>query len=441
MKDLPPPGGRRASLLTRSAVAAFDWRIAVGRKLLTPEEFEALRAHAGEVVRMGEDYVYLDPDELMRIAAAAEKKPSRLEAMRAVLSGEWKGAEIRASAQLKSAIEALNAVKDLPPPDGLRATLRPYQARGYAWLMKNLRLGIGALIADDMGLGKTLQVIAALTAWKAEGELSEGKVLAVVPTTLIANWTREIAKFSPGLTVGIYHGPNRTLPERFEDFPDVTLTSYGLLRRDEARLAAVPWAILVLDEAQAVKNAGSGQSSAARSISAKRTIAMTGTPVENHLMEYWSILDLVQPKLFGSADDFDRTFARPIESSRDENAVEAFRRLTAPFMLRRLKSDKSIISDLPEKISIDRFTTLTPEQLSKDAKTRLQEFLQGHHYSLPKYSVVEITGLAHAQHFVCECQIAELGIVTRGKATNRRSAEQVAAQEALDKIQAQHQFN
>ena len=357
------------SLLSRGAVAAFDWRVAVGGKILTPEALEALRKRAGEIVRVGDDFVYLDPEEIMRLAEAAERKPSRLEAVRAVLAGEWMGAEVRASSDLKAAIQALSDVKVLPPPEGLRATLRPYQARGYAWLMKNLRLGIGALIADDMGLGKTLQVIAAVTAWKAEGMLKTGKCLAVVPTTLIPNWTREIAKFSPGLTVGVYHGANRALPARPEDFPDVTITSYGLLRRDAERLGAHPWALLILDEAQAVKNASSGQSAAARALGARRTIAMTGTPVENHLMEYWSILDIVQPDLFGSAADFERTFARPIESERDAAAAEAFRRLTAPFMLRRLKSDKAVISDLPEKLSIDRFTTLTPEQGALYQKT------------------------------------------------------------------------
>ena len=262
----------------------------------------------------------------------------------------------------------LSTVKDLEAPANLNAVLRPYQARGFSWLMKNLHLGIGALIADDMGLGKTLQVIAALLQLKNEGELGKSKVLVVVPTTLMTNWTREIAKFAPSLSVGIYHGANRRLPDSVKDLPDVTLTSYGLLRRDAEKLAGYKWRLLVLDEAQAVKNAVSGQSVAAKSIKAQQTIAMTGTPVENRLSEYWSILETVQPRLLGSAKDFSATFAVPIEADHDAKVAEAFRRLTAPFLLRRLKSDKTIIADLPERNTIDQFTTLTPQQAALYSK-------------------------------------------------------------------------
>lgn len=233
---------------------------------------------------------------------------------------------------------------------------------------ENLRLGIGALIADDMGLGKTLQVIATLLQLKNDGELTKAKALVVVPTTLMTNWQREIAKFAPSLSVGIYHGTSRVLPEAVKDLPDVTLTTYGLMRRETEKLAGYKWRLLVLDEAQAVKNATSGQSVAAKSLNASQTIAMTGTPVENRLSEYWSILETVQPRLLGSLKDFTETFAAPIETDHSETAAEAFRRLTAPFMLRRLKSDKSIIADLPERNTVDQFTNLTAEQAALYSK-------------------------------------------------------------------------
>ena len=366
--------GTGKSFLGKDAFSRFDWRVAVGDREITQQELEELVKHAGEIVQLGDDFVYLEPNELARLAETVDKQPqpTYLEKMRAALMGDYEKngqqAEVFVSAEIRQRLKTLTEVTDIAPPENLNATLRPYQARGFAWLMKNLRLGIGALIADDMGLGKTLQVIATLLQLKNDGELSKTKALVVVPTTLMTNWQREIAKFAPELSVGVYHGSNRVLPEAVKDLPDVTLTTYGLMRRETEKLAGYKWRLLVLDEAQAVKNAASGQSVAAKSIKATQTIAMTGTPVENRLSEYWSILETVQPRLLGSLKDFTETFATPIETDHSEAVAEAFRRLTAPFMLRRLKSDKSIIADLPERNTIDQFTNLTAEQAALYSK-------------------------------------------------------------------------
>lgn len=368
-------GGIKGAL-TKESLADFSWKVALGDKTLTEEELKALMEHAGEVVRVGEDFVYLDAAELEAIAKTVESgaEPSYLEKMRAVLTGDLNGAAVVTAPELEARIEAMTEVPEIALPQKLDATLRPYQERGYAWLMKNLRLGLGALIADDMGLGKTLQVIAAMTALKEDGEFKTQKALVVVPTTLLANWARELAKFSPGLTVGTYHGTKRKLPAP-EKTPDVTLTSYGTLRRDAKTFASRKWRLLVLDEAQVIKNRSTAQSIAVKSVKAPQVLAMSGTPVENRLMEYWSILSTVQPKLLGSEADFRRTFADPIEREHDERAIAAFRRLTAPFMLRRLKSDPKIISDLPEKNVLDHFTSLTPAQTALYKKT-LDEMLE-----------------------------------------------------------------
>ena len=358
------------ALLAKDALSKFEWKAALGDRELSAEEMQKLVEHAGEVVRLDNDFVYLDPEALARLVRTLREQPqpSYLEKVRAAFIGEFDGCEVRLSADVLKQLQKLNTVADIAPPAGLHVSLRPYQQRGYAWLMKNLRLGLGALIADDMGLGKTLQVIAAVTALKESRELDQNKVLVVVPTTLLANWAREIKKFSPGLTTDIYHGPNRFLPPK-QKAPDITLTTYGTVRRDAQLLADYGWRLLILDEAQAIKNAASSQSMAVRSLRIAQTIAMTGTPVENRLMEYWSIFDVVQPHLLGSARDFQNTFAAPIEAAHDQHAAQAFRRLTAPFMLRRLKSDKSIIADLPERSSMDLFTTLTPEQAGLYQKT------------------------------------------------------------------------
>ena len=366
--------GTGKSFLGKDAFSRFDWRVAVGDRELTKEELTELAKHVGEVVQVGDDFVYLDPTELARMAETVDKQPqpTYLEKMRAALMGNYENkgrqAEVLVSDEIRKRLKRLTEIDEISPPENLHATLRPYQARGFSWLMKNLRLGIGALIADDMGLGKTLQVIATLLQLKNDGELTKAKALVVVPTTLMTNWQREITKFAPSLSVGIYHGTSRVLPEAVKDLPDVTLTTYGLMRRETEKLAGYKWRLLVLDEAQAVKNATSGQSVAAKSLNASQTIAMTGTPVENRLSEYWSILETVQPRLLGSLKDFTETFAAPIETDHSESAAEAFRRLTAPFMLRRLKSDKSIIADLPERNTVDQFTNLTAEQAALYSK-------------------------------------------------------------------------
>ena len=205
-------------------------------------------------------------------------------------------------------------------------------------------------------------MIATLTALKEAGEFKKQKALIVVPTTLLTNWSREIEKFSPTLRYCLYNGSERFIPAT-EDF-DMLLTSYGIVRRDIEKLAAMPWRLLIIDEAQAVKNHSTTLTQSLSVLRAQQVIAMSGTPVENHLMEYWSIFSLIEPGLLGSESDFKRTFATPIESERDPKIIDALKALTKPFVLRRLKTDKSIINDLPEKLLSDQFAPLTIEQAS-----------------------------------------------------------------------------
>ena len=348
-------------LLGLEALSDFNWEVALGSNSLSKEEFQALVEHAGELVYNGTDYVYIDPVEIQKIQEKLEH-PSELtsvQKLQAVLCGEVDGVPVLGTEALLQKLKALTEVSLVKAPASLKASLRPYQERGYSWLVKNLTLGMGALIADDMGLGKTLQVIAAVTHLKEAGELEKEKVLAVVPTTLLVNWQREIAKFSPQLKVALYHGPKRELPT---DNYDVLLTTYGTARMDVEELKHMHYRLMIIDEAQAVKNSTSSQTKALKSLKARQVIGMSGTPVENRLMEYWSIFSLVQPKLLGTQKDFKEHFARPIEADRDPNTIDAFRKLTAPFMLRRLKTDKSIIADLPEKLVQDQFTSLRQDQ-------------------------------------------------------------------------------
>ena len=352
------------SFMTEAALAEFEWKAAVGDRTMTLEELAALvKTHPkGGLIEVGDDYVYVDAEEAAKILSTGRRKPSAVEKLRALLTEDWEGRRMLVSEELRGRLAELLEVGEVPPPEGFAGTLRPYQARGFAWLVKNMRLGIGSLLADDMGLGKTVQVIAAILAVHADGLFKDAPALVVAPTGVLTNWEREFARFAPSLRTAVLQSGADADWQKRTPRPDVVLTSYGMLRRDIERWRRTAWPLLVLDEAQAVKNASTHQAAAARLLEAGRVVAMTGTPVENRLMEYWSIFSIVQPGLLGTAQQFRRRFALPIEEEKSAAHLERFKRLVAPFMMRRVKTDRRIIADLPEKNSIDRFTTITKHQ-------------------------------------------------------------------------------
>ncbi|WP_042875883.1 DEAD/DEAH box helicase [Cupriavidus necator] len=342
-------------------VLAFDWKVAVGNHLITRAEFERLVKDAAGVVRFKGAYVYLDPKEIERLRAQLLKPlaPSGAELLRVALAGEFAGTTVGLDAKARKIIQDLVEAGTVPLPRGINATLRPYQQRGYAWLYRNARIGLGSVIADDMGLGKTLQVIATLQKLKEDGALDDAKALVIVPTSLLTNWQKEIGRFAPNLSVGIFHGSKRELAVIR---PDVLLTTYGIARTAAATLHALAWRVVVVDEAQNIKNPAAAQTKAVKAIAASSFIAMSGTPVENRLSEYWSILDFANRGYLGSLNQFAREYAMPIQIQRDQHVVQRFKRVTAPFLLRRLKADKAIISDLPDKIEQNQYCTLTKAQ-------------------------------------------------------------------------------
>ena len=365
MSEVKSPRGG-VSLLSRDAVTEYDWRLSIGGKEISQEEFEALCQHVGEVIPWNEDFVYLDAEliESMKAALEAPQEISKIDLLKASMTGEFMGFETKLSGNILKEIKRINQVKELPAPKSLNAKLRPYQERGFAWLAKNVELGVGSLIADDMGLGKTLQVISLMLSLKEKDDLKT-PVLAILPTTLIANWEKELKKFAPTLSFHVYHGQGRVMNRNC----DVVLTSYGTARRDATKLAKTPWRLLILDEAQAVKNPDSETVKALHRLKAGNVVAMTGTPVENRLMEYWSIFSFVEPALLGDAKTFSDRYAQRIEQEHDPKVAEEFKQLTSPFMLRRLKTDKSIINDLPEKTVNDHYVPLRPEQAALYSQT------------------------------------------------------------------------
>jgi len=255
----------------------------------------------------------------------------------------------------------ISKADDTPVPSSLNGTLRPYQERGFRWLASMRQLGFGALLADDMGLGKTVQVISVLL----EGlEQSASPSLIVCPTSLLGNWQREFARFAPRMRLYVHHGSDRLHGEKFFaacQSHDIVLTTYQLTGRDAKEMREVSWSSIVLDEAQYIKNFGTKQAQSVMKLNSGHKIAMTGTPVENRLSELWSIFQFLNPGYLGSNASFRSRFTS--NGERQNAELIKLRKLIAPFLLRRLKSDPDIRKDLPEKIELKSYCSLTAEQV------------------------------------------------------------------------------
>lgn len=352
----------KKSIINMDEMLGFAWKIAIGDRLVTEAEFLKMVRQFSGIVKLNDEFVFFDENEIRSLIDKLENPPEMTghQLLQVALTEDYQGAKVHLDENTRQLIDSLLQGEGTETPEGLKATLRPYQLRGYEWLYKNSRLGFGSLIADDMGLGKTLQVIATLLKLKEDGELGAHKALIVVPTTLLTNWEKEIKKFAPALKTHTYHGSNRKLAPLKE--ADAMITTYGVARTETAKLNKEKWLTLVIDEAQAIKNPGTAQTKAIKKIKAPIKIAMSGTPVENRLSEYWSIFDFSNKGYLGNLRQFKADYAAPIEIEKDQTQLKKFRKVTEPFILRRLKSDKSIIKDLPDKIEYDQYCQLSPEQ-------------------------------------------------------------------------------
>jgi len=339
----------------------FEWNIAVGDKFFSKDEFYNLVENYSGIVKLKGSYIYIDEKETRKILKQLKEEPelSSIDILKINLNQKYKNAPIEIDKSFSKLFNNFFKPAEIEIPKKLNATLRQYQERGFKWLYNNFKLGFGSLIADDMGLGKTIQVICLLLKLKEEKVLGKQKALVIVPATLLTNWQKEIEKFAPSLSLTIYHGSYRKLDTENKD---IVITTYSLIRNEKTKFNRKKWLIVITDESQNIKNPASGQTKAVKTIPSVTKIAMTGTPVENRLMDYWSILDLIMKKLVGSRANFVENFAIPIERFRDESKLEEFRKITSPFILRRVKSDKSIIDDLPEKLEINEYNTLMIEQ-------------------------------------------------------------------------------
>ncbi|WP_157245716.1 DEAD/DEAH box helicase [Nonomuraea typhae] len=347
-----------------------DFRIdlAVGETTISEAELAELARMKVPLVRVRGQWVELDERQLQAALRAVEGRRAgelpAAEILRGVVQGEDDELpllEVDADGVLGDLLsgQAERRLTPLATPTGIDATLRPYQERGLAWLNFLSELGLGGVLADDMGLGKTITTLALLAHEREDG----GPVpptLLVCPMSLVGNWQREAARFAPGLEVYVHHGGGRDAA--LAEGADLVITTYGTAQRDLEALKEVTWRRVVCDEAQAIKNSGTLQARAVRTIPAPSRLALTGTPVENHLAELWSIMEFCNPGLLGSRSRFRTRYQEPIEARQDEQATLALKRATGPFVLRRLKTDRSIITDLPDKLEVKEWCSLTPEQ-------------------------------------------------------------------------------
>ncbi len=396
------------------ALYSYSATVTIGERQLSSKEIEELLASKSPIVKVDDDWFFVDHRSISRALSYLKRHEQRsnrtLAALLAESIGDIDDEELVSidRPDPQSLIDQMAKVRlqDKRPfvePNGFSLSLRDYQRRGVDWMASLEAIGLGACLADDMGLGKTAQVIALLAQEHqerltqqqsidhAEIEVSENANLAIVqspatlivaPVSVVGNWRREFARFYPLLSVMVHHGSNRADGREFAEAVqkhDVVITSYSLLARDIGSLSSIRWHRIVVDEAQNIKNPTAAMTIAANSLTSYRRIALTGTPVENHTGELWAIMNFINPGLLGSRGSFRTRFSIPIEREGNQIVAAHLSRSVAPFLLRRLKTDKSIISDLPDKIEVKEYCGLSRDQeiLYKDAVNSLKESLEG----------------------------------------------------------------
>jgi len=378
LRVTPSPSGPRSVLspLGLEALVEFDWQVALGGQSLPREEFLELAKMKQPLVRVRGQWVELSPERVEEVLEALQARP---ESPRMTLGdvlqlelgrpkdGSLLVTDLEATGWIETLLTRL-AGREEPPhleaPRSFHGKLRPYQKHGLSWLSFLGRWNLGACLADDMGLGKTIQVLALLLHLEDKGDLDR-PVLLICPTSVVSNWRKEAERFAPALRVLIHHGQERHEGERFQKEAarhHLVVSTYSLVHRDLERLSGVEWEGLVLDEAQNIKNPQAKQTRALKKLVAPRRIALTGTPVENRLSELWSIMEFLNPGYLGSEAAFRRRYALPIERYRDPSATTELRKLVEPFILRRVKTDPTVIKDLPSKNEMKVYCNLTREQ-------------------------------------------------------------------------------
>lgn len=383
------------SFVGLDALMEFEWRLSINDVELTEEEFQRIIEQKRHLLRLGNQWVKLDPEFIKKIKSLMEKAEKRGMRVQDLIEQQlrygdeepeeeflaeendediFQRIQIDLHPRLRAFVETLthlNKLPDQPVPKALKGKLRPYQRKGMSWLYFLRQYRFGAILADDMGLGKTIQLIGYLLLVREREQIAE-PALIICPTTVLGNWQKELERFAPGLQVYVHYGPNRLKGEDFSakigagnnlaGKPDVVLTTYTLAQLDFADLERIEWDAIVLDEAQHIKNPQTKQSRAIRKLKGKHHIALTGTPMENQLTELWTIFDFVNKGYLGSLARFQERFVRPIERDKNREKIQELRNVIKPFILRRTKRDRDVALNLPEKLEQKAYCPLTAEQ-------------------------------------------------------------------------------
>lgn len=378
--------GETKSYFGLDSLVEYQYELAIGEQTVTPIEWEQLINAKTPLVHFRGQWMELDRDKMQQLLefwqSHGNEQPQMtlLEFLQrsAELGSEWEIEHDEALSEMIAKLQDKSRLEPISELDNLQGTLREYQKRGVSWLQYLENLGLNGCLADDMGLGKSVQVIARLVQEKElhsalkVGEkitsLSALPTLLIAPTSVVGNWQKEIAKFAPHLKTMVHHGSTRL--QNLADFKaacqqnDVIISSFTLVRKDEKLLSGIEWQRLVLDEAQNIKNPKAAQTKAILKLRAKHRLALTGTPVENRLLDLWSIFNFLNPGYLGKEAQFRKIFEIPIQKDNDRVKSATLKKLVEPLILRRLKTDQSIINDLPDKVEQKLYTNLTKEQAS-----------------------------------------------------------------------------
>jgi len=363
-----------SSTISLDDILDFSYEIAIGDNKISIQEYEKLLKENNGLIKFKDDYVLLDQVEgkklLEQLATGNPKNMTRLELLHSSMSGTMGDYDFNYDDAYAKVLKDFSKPVEVTSPVKLTGSLRPYQQTGLKWLWTNSSKGFGCCMADDMGLGKTIQVISLILKLKEENKLSK-PVLVICPTTLLGNWMKELQMFAPDLTVFQYHGTDRKLVLD----TDIILTTYAIMRIDIDEMKKHIWGMIIVDEAQNMKNPDTAQTLAIKTLKSDIKIAMTGTPVENRLTELWSIFDFINKGYLGSLKDFQKSYAIPIEKFKEHSRASKLKMSVSPFVLRRLKTDKNVISDLPDKVVINDYCYLAKFQALLYEKT-LNEMME-----------------------------------------------------------------
>ncbi|MDN4075624.1 DEAD/DEAH box helicase [Fictibacillus terranigra] len=394
LKDLQPDlkakvksstSGYAPSFLGLDSIVQFDWKVSTGDIELSEEEFLKLVDSRRRLVKIKGKWFKLDPAFIREVRQVMKNVNRNGLQLKDILEqhlmqpakegGEEESSVLRyvnieLNTDLARMVEQLSEVKEIPiqpTSPAFRGTLRDYQKTGSSWLQFLRKFGLGGCLADDMGLGKTIQTIDYLLQTRKEDKEAQLPALLICPTSVIGNWQKELQHFSPDLNVFLHYGSTRIRGENFIQSiqgADVVLTSYTTAQLDEEDFQPVLWDAIILDEAQNIKNSFTKQSRSIRRLSGRHKIALTGTPVENRLLELWAIFDFLNPGYLGSEAAFRKRFVIPVEREHDNGRLKQLQSLVQPFLLRRTKQDPHVQLNLPDKQEIKEYVHLTAEQAS-----------------------------------------------------------------------------